>query len=95
MPAFRILFSGLCVFVPRGGSFDEPRNQPNEVIVLLPNAIEPCVLPDVCQILAPHFPLLVFNRRNLKLTDDHSPFLAFHQPERGATGAPVFCSEGT
>jgi hypothetical protein len=37
----------------------------------------------------------VFNRRNLKLTDDHSPFLAFHQPERGATGAPVFCSEGT
>jgi hypothetical protein len=79
---FRILFSGLCAFVP-----DKPfDSQPEKIQVLLPNVLKarpvtPPVNPDLDEvpetdefILPPHLPMLTFDMKNLRPSDGQPSF---------------------
>jgi hypothetical protein len=68
MPTCRIVFSGLCAFVPRDGSFLDPNDPPTGITVFLPNVLDPVSISHELPktIVPPHFPLLEFKLRHLK-----------------------------
>jgi hypothetical protein len=68
MPICRIVFSGLCAFVPRDGSFLDPNDPPAGITVFLPNVLDPISIDGKLSktIVPPHFPLLEFKLRHLK-----------------------------
>src|SRR4051812_1070527 len=78
MPICRVIFSGLCAFVPRGGTFLDLNNPPESITALLPNVLVPKPIDPEYEdiIVPPHFPLLEFRLR-YQSTGDTRDFLLF------------------
>ncbi len=71
---FRILFSGLCAFVPNR-PFNNPDDPPDHVDVVLPNLLAGQLVPSSeatrpPDILVPHFPYLEFDPAQLRAAND-------------------------
>lgn len=80
MPTCRIIFSGLCAFVPHGGYLLTPDDPPSYITALIPNVLVPT---EICYeeyraIVPPHFPLLGFNLGDLR-SGDTRDFLHFQK----------------
>jgi hypothetical protein len=82
---FRIVFSGISAFVPSESFGDE---ETSLVTVLFPNALKPSLpAKTLCnpaeleaRIVAPHYPILQFNRKNLQKKGNHQyPFFELNE----------------
>src|SRR5262249_40160255 len=92
---FRLIFSGLCAFVPNR-PFSDKEAPPNHVDVILPNLLEGRLVPVQDQspaILVPHFPYLEFDPRHLQPASGRP---LYFQLERVPlkTGARAYCPLG-
>ena len=76
MPTCRLIFSGLCAFVPHGGSFLEPSDPPRSITALIPNVLTPIPIELDDIIIPPHFPLLEFKLNDIA-AGDTADFLRF------------------
>jgi hypothetical protein len=82
----RVLFSGLCAFVPNR-PFDRLEDPPTQVTVLLPNLLKPQPLDTNSpsgNTLEPHFPLLGFDLSDLHPQSQRKPDLWREASGKGA-----------
>lgn len=86
---FRVLFSGLCAFVPNK-PFEQLQDPPDEVTVLLRNLLRPDLLTNEVA-LEPHFPLVQFDLADLHPQSPRRPDL--RREETGKAACFLFGEE--
>jgi hypothetical protein len=81
----RVLFSGLCVFVP-DRPFDDFEQPPTEVKMLLQNLLQPQSLTNAVDgdVLDPHYPMLEFDLSDLHPQSPRKPDLSRQDLGKGA-----------